>query len=462
MNISPFYDCQYQNFLHDENDYMLSWFQNPTMPKTPATLSNSSSPPQQQQDCFTANDMIFSTSSSSSSSSTSPPITNISPQPPFTDIYDMGSILIPSDDIITPTTSLSTGSSTTIHSFQTSPSPSSSSSSLSPASSCISNMMHFTHPISPIEETIKEEDEDDEDEYDCMTLNQSQQQPNLPFKKVAHNAIERRYRNNINDRIKELQQVVPALCRDVDNSDGSRSMDDDEDLIEEEEDGIPVARKLNKATILQKATEYIKYLKYSQQLLKQENEMLQRMIQALPNGEPLLEQFLMDKQKFDQAEKERRIKERKLALQQQRINHQRMLKERAAQRAAMMSPEERQRRRRRSSQTNKRKSSSSLSPCPSTCTSSTSSSSSPTKLLSVFLGLTFFTGSSTNQSSIVWRQHRNSKFMASSSVENNWSWSDYWPIVRFLFYCLLVTYLFILPFMTKIQFRRTGIKKRFN
>ncbi|CAO3631635.1 unnamed protein product [Cunninghamella blakesleeana] len=477
MNITPFYDCQYQNFLHDENDYMLSWFQNPSaLPKTP--LSNGSSSP---QDCFTTtvttnnntntnntnnnnnthipnlNDMIFSSSSSSSSS----PTISISPQPPFTDMYDMGSILIPSDDIITPTASLSTASSTN-HSIQTSPSTSTSS------------LMNFTHPIitSPLDQVIQEVDEDEEDdEFNdfnekrsfSSTSTKNHQQPGLPFKKVAHNAIERRYRNNINDRIKELQQVVPALCREMD-SDESKSMDDDEENIEDEEDGIPVAKKLNKATILQKATEYIKYLKYSQQLLKQENEMLQRMIHSLPNGEPLLEQFLIDKQKFDQAERERRIQERKLALQQQRINHQRMLKERAAQRAAMMSPEERQRRRRRSSQTNKRKASSSSScSASSQCQSNANSfSASPTKLLSVFIGLSFFTGPSTNQSSIAWKQHRSSKFMSQSMSQDHYSWSDYWPIVRFLLYCLIITYLFILPLTSKIHFRRNSIKKRLN
>ncbi|PKC07197.1 HLH-domain-containing protein, partial [Rhizophagus irregularis] len=80
-----------------------------------------------------------------------------------------------------------------------------------------------------------------------------QSQPNKQQKKVAHNAIERRYRNNINDRINDLKNVVPALCHLK-----SKDSKDDDDI--DEVDGIPAATKLNKATILRKATEYITYL----------------------------------------------------------------------------------------------------------------------------------------------------------------------------------------------------------
>ncbi|KAI8846327.1 hypothetical protein BC829DRAFT_491371 [Chytridium lagenaria] len=80
-----------------------------------------------------------------------------------------------------------------------------------------------------------------------------------------------RYRNNINQRISDLRAVVPALnsakIKDGrrgggkgaamdDDSDGEGG-DDQSDII----DGIPAATKLNKATILRKATEYIVYLR---------------------------------------------------------------------------------------------------------------------------------------------------------------------------------------------------------
>ncbi|CAG8652819.1 14200_t:CDS:2, partial [Acaulospora morrowiae] len=118
----------------------------------------------------------------------------------------------------------------------------------------------------------------------------TQPQQNFPIqlnkqqKKVAHNAIERRYRNNINDRINDLKNVVPALC----HLKSKDSKDDDED---EEVDGIPAATKLNKATILRKATEYIIYLKKNNQKMKSDNEMLRNLLQALPGGIELLNEM---------------------------------------------------------------------------------------------------------------------------------------------------------------------------
>ncbi|KAI8342940.1 helix-loop-helix DNA-binding domain-containing protein [Chlamydoabsidia padenii] len=396
MNVTSYLDDRhYQQLLHDDNDYMIPWFQTTPTHHTPALTHASNSP----HDCFTSNELLFSSLPPSSGS--------------FASIYDTGSILIPSDDV--PVMNTCPG-------FILSP------------------------PNKQQQHNDQDIDDDEDDDEDDTTHPLTK-----PFKKDAHNAIERRYRNNINDKIRELQQVVPALCR---THHQHSEEDDDMDDIMEEEDGVPVAKKLNKATILQKSTEYIHYLKYSQQLLKQENDMLQQMVQALPGGGPLLEQFLVDKERFDQAEKERRIKERKWAAQQERINHQRMLKERAAQRAALMSPEERQRRRRRSSQPRKKSSSppsSTFSPTP----SPTSSSSSPSRFLSVLFGISFF-AAPTSTGPLVWKQHQSSIV----SHTQNASWSDYWPMIRFLLYCFFITYLFILPFLSKIHIRRTSINKK--
>ncbi|KAI8343467.1 helix-loop-helix DNA-binding domain-containing protein [Chlamydoabsidia padenii] len=408
MNVNSFYDERhYQQLLHDENDYMMPWFQQTSLPHTPALSHTSPSP----HECYASNELLFS---------------SISPQPQFADMYGVGSIMIPSDTVV-PAITTSTSSSS-----------SSSSSNGDNNSDNDINNNSFNKPVPsptaillspPTPPTITMNDDD--------SL--------APFKKVAHNAIERRYRNNINDRIRELQQVVPALCQDHHHRQSMTPQSDDDDNtdeeLEEEEDGIPVAKKLNKATILQKATEYIHYLKYAQQLLRQENDMLQHIIQSLPGGQPVLDQFLVDKQRFDQAEKERRLKERKIALQQERINHQRMLKERAAQRAALMSPEERQKRRRRSSQQQKKKSS--------------STRSSPSRLLSVFMGMTFFAVPS---STPVWKHHHSKAFSSHSQP----SWSDYWPMIRFFLYGFFITYLFILPIISKLHIRRTSIKKRIN
>ncbi|KAF0428700.1 sterol regulatory element binding protein, transcription factor sre1 [Gigaspora margarita] len=120
------------------------------------------------------------------------------------------------------------------------------------------------------------------------SLPHSQIQTNKQQKKVAHNAIERRYRNNINDRINELKNVVPAL-----NHLKHKDTKDEED--DNEVDGIQAATKLNKATILRKSTEYITYLKNNNKKIKNENEVLRKMIEALPGGIELFNAYNIKK-----------------------------------------------------------------------------------------------------------------------------------------------------------------------
>ncbi|KAJ3088569.1 hypothetical protein HK102_008445 [Quaeritorhiza haematococci] len=131
-------------------------------------------------------------------------------------------------------------------------------------------------------------------------------------RKVAHNAIERRYRNNINDRIAELRSVVPALylakIKDKDGAGGGGRRtgksnkkkgggeddeSDDESGGEEREmaDGIAIATKLNKATVLRKATEYIVHLKAGREALREENAALRELITSLPGGVEALAKF---------------------------------------------------------------------------------------------------------------------------------------------------------------------------
>ncbi|KAF8931147.1 hypothetical protein BGZ52_013271, partial [Haplosporangium bisporale] len=112
-------------------------------------------------------------------------------------------------------------------------------------------------------------------------------QPTKQQKKVAHNAIERRYRNNINDRINDLKNVVPALCNIKTKDDKD---DEDEDDGPAEADGVTKATKLNKATILRKATEYIMVLQKRETATKAENAILRRLLTSLPGGMDLLEQ----------------------------------------------------------------------------------------------------------------------------------------------------------------------------
>ncbi|KAI9354929.1 hypothetical protein BD770DRAFT_346894 [Pilaira anomala] len=139
-------------------------------------------------------------------------------------------------------------------------------------------------------------------------------------KKTAHNAIERRYRNNINDRIAELKNAVPALLYAKVNkttpptttsttthnkrrhqADAADAEEEEDDDGQEFLDGVAVATKLNKATILRKATEYINHLKKTGEDLRRENTALQSILRQLPGGQEILQRYHVQKQ---QREKE--------------------------------------------------------------------------------------------------------------------------------------------------------------
>lgn len=74
-----------------------------------------------------------------------------------------------------------------------------------------------------------------------------------PVKKTAHNMIEKRYRTNLNDKIAALRDSVPSLRV---MAKGARGEDGEKEDLQ----GLTPAHKLNKATVLAKATEYIRTL----------------------------------------------------------------------------------------------------------------------------------------------------------------------------------------------------------
>lgn len=76
-----------------------------------------------------------------------------------------------------------------------------------------------------------------------------------PDKKTTHSMIEKRYRTNLNDKIAALRDSVPSLTQ--------------EDLRD-----LKLAHKLNKATVLSKATEYIKHLEKRNKSLTKKNASL--------------------------------------------------------------------------------------------------------------------------------------------------------------------------------------------
>lgn len=97
--------------------------------------------------------------------------------------------------------------------------------------------------------------------------------------KRPHNVIEKRYRANLNEKIAELRDSVPAL-RALKKSKGKKhseaSSDDDEDL-----EGLTPSNKLNKASILTKAVEYIRHLELRTKKLEEETRILRGQISGL-------------------------------------------------------------------------------------------------------------------------------------------------------------------------------------
>lgn len=79
--------------------------------------------------------------------------------------------------------------------------------------------------------------------------------------KRSHTIIEKRYRNNLNQKITALRESVPSLRADSEALDLG---------------GLVPASKLNKATILSKAIEYIQYLEKRNSSLEKENLHLRR------------------------------------------------------------------------------------------------------------------------------------------------------------------------------------------
>ncbi|KXH26152.1 helix-loop-helix DNA-binding domain-containing protein [Colletotrichum simmondsii] len=100
--------------------------------------------------------------------------------------------------------------------------------------------------------------------------------------KNPHNMIEKRYRVNINEKIIALRDAVPSLRCVVQHTENphaaaAAAAESDEAIdVVEELGGLMPARKLNKATILSKATEYIAHLEKKNSQLWKENEALEK------------------------------------------------------------------------------------------------------------------------------------------------------------------------------------------
>lgn len=117
------------------------------------------------------------------------------------------------------------------------------------------------------------------------------------IRRKAHNAIEKRYRIRLNDKIAELRDSIPSLR--MNPASGFGGHQDDIDLGAGCE-GVS-AHKVNKANVLEKATEYIKSLELSNRRLQAElhrvlslsrNSHSNRPMQTLPNQFAVMETSL--------------------------------------------------------------------------------------------------------------------------------------------------------------------------
>ncbi|MCJ1398074.1 hypothetical protein MMC11_001271 [Xylographa trunciseda] len=103
-------------------------------------------------------------------------------------------------------------------------------------------------------------------------------------KKTSHNVIEKRYRSNLNDKIAILRDSVPALRISAQRAPAKDGSSDTEDSGEGE--GPTSKVKLNKATVLTKATDYIKQLERQNERLMEENAMLRNRLNGAAHSPP--------------------------------------------------------------------------------------------------------------------------------------------------------------------------------
>jgi hypothetical protein len=102
-------------------------------------------------------------------------------------------------------------------------------------------------------------------------------EPDMPAaKKRPHNIIEKRYRANLNEKIAELRDSVPSL-RFAQKTKVRDTAESDEDDL----DGLAPSNKLNKASILTKAVEYIRHLEFRTKRLEEENKSLKDRLETL-------------------------------------------------------------------------------------------------------------------------------------------------------------------------------------
>ena len=101
-------------------------------------------------------------------------------------------------------------------------------------------------------------------------------------RRKAHNAIEKRYRIRLNEKIAELRDSIPSL-RQNPNSPFSGSPKADQGGSCD----VASVHKVNKANVLEKATEYIKSLEHCNRRLQVELHRVISLSRGVPPGRPI-------------------------------------------------------------------------------------------------------------------------------------------------------------------------------
>ncbi|TRM57441.1 hypothetical protein BD626DRAFT_211136 [Schizophyllum amplum] len=119
--------------------------------------------------------------------------------------------------------------------------------------------------------------------------------------KTSHTTIERRYRTNLNARILSLRNAVPALRFLEDREPKKPSMTtpvndvpNTNPVVLDEKglaDGVKPPRKLSKANVLLKATEYILVLKRREKRLSRSQDSLKALLGGLVGGQVLVDEW---------------------------------------------------------------------------------------------------------------------------------------------------------------------------
>lgn len=123
-------------------------------------------------------------------------------------------------------------------------------------------------PLASLEKTLLRESDSDAESPRLRAAAKDKVSKPAKKLKVSHNMIEKKYRTNINSKILELRDAVPTL----------RIATGKKDVSVADLEGLVPASKLNKASVLIKATEYIKHLERKNDLLNRQIALLQTLV----------------------------------------------------------------------------------------------------------------------------------------------------------------------------------------